>query len=161
MLSSRRLSLGFFAFLALPVAVACSAADADKASTSNLTKCVKNQTVRCVCGIDEGEQTCDEDETLSACDCSRSSDRKKDDDTTRPVGTPETPEPVTSTPDASVTPVSLCVSLAACCEELRKAGFTGSESQCKRVVVENSGTACGLAHQVYRTPDGETDFVCL
>lgn len=84
--------LRFFPFFALLVA-ACSAtepAPAPSVSTP-LAHCVPNQTLVCLCGLDEGTQTCTEEGTLTPCDCEGSksppddaSDAPKPDPTPKP-----------------------------------------------------------------------------
>jgi cysteine-rich repeat protein len=53
------------------LAVGCATEDADQGRRggSALTRCVPNQTLVCVCGLDKGAQTCDEQGRLSRCEC--------------------------------------------------------------------------------------------
>jgi hypothetical protein len=56
--------------------LACAAADVEGEPLARATgSCVARQTLRCLCGLDEGTQVCNDDGTLSACSCAaRSSD---------------------------------------------------------------------------------------
>jgi len=62
--------LRFSLFFALLVA-ACSSAEppAPPSQSAPLARCVPNQTLVCLCGLDEGVQTCNEDFSLTPCDC--------------------------------------------------------------------------------------------
>lgn len=54
--------------------LACVAADVDGDPLMRATgSCVPQQTLRCLCGLDEGTQTCNDDGTLSACSCATKS----------------------------------------------------------------------------------------
>jgi cysteine-rich repeat protein len=44
-----------------------------------LAQCVPNQTLRCLCGLDDGVQTCNEDGTLAPCECAPSTTPPPDD----------------------------------------------------------------------------------
>jgi cysteine-rich repeat protein len=49
---------------------ACSSSSSDAPKVSSpIARCVPNQTLVCLCGLDEGTQKCSEDGELTACDC--------------------------------------------------------------------------------------------
>ena len=141
----RRLLLSGLA-LVLVTAAACSAADAPKPSLA----------VAC----DPGAKDC-------------TTERKKKDTSGGPTGDPtlgETPtDPVTPTADGGPPPPPAdagplgyaCTALQACCENLSKAGLTGSVRQCKEVVATRSEAACSVMHTDFKTPDDNYDPVCF
>jgi cysteine-rich repeat protein len=76
----------FLLTIALAV-IACSKTDDPPNSNAALMTCMPNQVLVCLCGLDEGTQTCTEDRKLTPCDCSHTQDGR------RPPGpTPQPPE---------------------------------------------------------------------
>jgi cysteine-rich repeat protein len=63
-------SRSLFFFLSLTFASACAAKKDDPPKVeSSITACVPNQTLVCLCGLDEGTQRCTDDGQLTPCDC--------------------------------------------------------------------------------------------
>ncbi len=54
----------------------------------------------------------------------------------------------------------MCQALESCCQQLDRAGYTGSVRQCRSVVADGNEFSCNSAHTDYKTPDPESDFVC-
>lgn len=53
-----------------------------------------------------------------------------------------------------------CTALAACCEKVEQAGFTGSARQCRSVVSTNNEYACSLTKAEYAKPVEDYDAIC-
>lgn len=59
-----------FLLLVAVIVVGCEANTEPSQSQGNsVSKCVPNQTLVCLCGLDEGQQTCTADHTLTECQC--------------------------------------------------------------------------------------------
>lgn len=54
-----------------------------------------------------------------------------------------------------------CTALKACCENLRKAGITGSANQCDTVVTDANEVSCSSVNEDYKTPGETYDPVCF
>lgn len=54
-----------------------------------------------------------------------------------------------------------CATLKTCCENLRKAGITGSANQCDTVVTDGNEVSCSSVNEDYKTPDDYYDPVCF
>ncbi len=61
--------MAFGAVATVVVACASEEDDGGRRGRAALSRCVPNQTLVCVCGLDKGVQTCDEQGTLSKCEC--------------------------------------------------------------------------------------------
>lgn len=83
-----------------------------------------------------------------------------------PSQTTEETEPAPTTPAADAGADSgkqagpMCKALEGCCQQLEKAGFTGSVRQCRSVVADGNEFSCNAAHNDYKQPDESSDFVC-
>lgn len=74
--------------------LACSSAEGPAPSTSApLSRCVPNQTLVCLCGLDEGTQSCTAEGELTPCECEAPPTEPE------PVGPPDAGPPKIATPE--------------------------------------------------------------
>ena len=138
------------------LAVACASAPAS--SKTLVVDCDKSQ-----------DDSCDEQESNSS--------KRSGSSSGGPRAAPEEAEPQAATssadagkPDTDAGASSSsggtgargpsCTALAACCDKLEKAGFTGSVRQCRSVVTTNNEYACSVTKADYAKPIDGYDAIC-
>jgi cysteine-rich repeat protein len=147
-----RLSSSF----ALLLLVACSAAESSPAPSVStpLAQCVPNQTLRCLCGLDDGVQTCNEDGTLAPCECSGSK--------TPPDDKEPSPTPTPSPADAGTRCGNGWVEAGEACDDGNTKDGDGCSASCVPDGAPKSGATCpGQAAHLWKgssfTLAGTTD----
>jgi cysteine-rich repeat protein len=123
----------FIASAALVAACSASETPSPERASAPLARCVPNQTVVCLCGLDDGVQTCNEDGTLSPCEC----------EAKRPAPPPDVVDPpAPPAPDAGPSCGNGWVEQGEACDDGNNRDGDGCSATCVPDGAPSAGGSC-------------------